>query len=204
MDMTNEIESSRESEGVLFNINPRLVIFTTEKIGRSIAADPINKVEGVEMHSFDAVGKGVKMTLENNRMTLEQVLEIRDNYLDISDYDIFDTKLTTVNAEENIQGLFTGFEPLVRGSRVDADVALEVTSTEATKRGIETETGPSATVKRANNKHIITGAFPTGVSVEDPDTTAFPRRIAKKLDIPFEDISFAARAVTTELSDIIG
>jgi hypothetical protein len=202
--MSKELKTPRETDGVLFNINPRIDIFTTETIEEKLASRGINQVAGLKMHSYKEQGKGVSIVLRDNRLSLKQLSEVRENYLDISSYDIFDTKLTRVSADKDIEGLFTGFKPLVRGQRVKSDVVLEITSTEATRRGIMTELGPSANVKRARGKHIITNTFPTGISVEEPDKAGYPRRIAEKLNIPFEDISFAARGVTTELSDIIG
>lgn len=201
--MTKELKTPRESDGVLFNINPRITLFTTALIDERRTKTAIDEVDGVDLHSYGVKGKGIAITLNGNRITLSQITEIRDNCIGKSERDIYDTTLTTVDANIEIEGLFTGFEPIIRGKRVRGDVAVEIDNNDITRQEIRSETSPSSTVTKARGKYIITSAFPTSVTIEEPDSAGYPRRISEDFDIPESDITFGARTVVTELSDFI-
>jgi hypothetical protein len=190
-------------EGVLINAEPKISIVTNEELRVDFVQRSVNAIGKPEFLDFEKEGKAHKIILDSDRVSLAEVNSIRDEYMQLSGDDMF-SEFAMIKAEIEVEGKFTGIKPIVRGSRIKGDVILEIDSGRTTEQELSKLKGPSMDIVRTRGKYVISDQFPSGIVLNQLNSEGIASEIANKANARENDITFAARAVTTDVTDTFG
>jgi len=215
--MTYARDSSRETDGVIYNADPNIELFTTEELNAVFVTQALNEVPDIKLKDMSTnLENGTEVAFQDDRINMASLNRFIDEYLSLEydsnslrslehdEVDMMNTKLTRLKTNPNPQGVLFDIEPPVRSNMIDGDLAIELPALRTDLNTIKDIIGPSKRVDRAEGKYVIDEPFPTGVTLRTSmDQKPTVRKLLDQTDIENKDITFAARAVTTSFDDLI-
>jgi len=215
--MTYAQDSSRETDGVIYNSDPNIELFTTEELNAGFVTRALNEVAGIRLKDIHTdMANGIEIAFQDDRINMASLNKFFDEYktleydhnmlksLDYEEVDMMDTKLTRLKTNPNPGGVLFDIEPPVRANLIDGDLAIELPPLRTELSTIKDIIGPSKRVDRARGKYVIDEPFPTGVTLHTSmDQVPTVQKLINQTDIQPNDITFASRVVTTSFNDLI-
>lgn len=199
---SHELERKRKIDGVFYNAEPNISLFTTSDLRSDLITIAVNGVTGLTLKNVDFdFSNGVALIFEEDRANMQSFIDLQTEYkrLDDSNTELLESRLVTVQSEPNPSTILFDASPPVRRRLVDGDVSLEIPQVRDVEK-LKSIIGPSFEVESSNNRLIISDPFPTNITIRQMDVS-MPNLILENFDIEAENMVFVARAVTKNIDD---